>query len=61
MADKGNRCGNKHRFHEHSIGAGLTRKICSGCGLLQIGQGPKVVLTDNPWEETSPPLFVKAS
>jgi hypothetical protein len=61
MAEKRKSCGTNHRFHEHSIGAGLTRKICTGCGLLQIGQGRRAVLAENPWEGPAPALFVQAS
>ncbi len=61
MADKRKSCGNNHRFHEHSIGAGLTRKVCSVCGLLQIGQRRRVALAEDSGEATAASLFVKAS
>jgi hypothetical protein len=61
MADKRKSCGTNHRFHEHSIGAGLTRKICTACGVLQIGQGRRAVLGEGPWADQARSLFVKAS
>ncbi len=61
MADKRKSCGNSHQFREHSIGAGLTRKICTGCGLLEIGQGRRVVLVEEDWDSEVASLFVKAS
>jgi hypothetical protein len=60
MAGKRKSCGTNHRFHEQRIGAGLTRRICTGCGLLQIGQGRKAVLAENPWEGATSTLFVQA-
>ena len=48
MSGKRNNCGTDHRFREHGIGAGLTRRICTGCGLLEIGQGRKSVLAEDP-------------
>jgi hypothetical protein len=61
MAGKRKSCGANHRFREHSIGAGLTRRICTGCGLLEIGQGRKAFLAEDPWEGKAPSIFVKAS
>lgn len=61
MVERRKGCGTNHRFHEHSIGAGLTRKICTGCGSIQIGQGRRVALVDDPWEDKVSALFVKAS
>jgi hypothetical protein len=46
MAGKRKNCGNEHSFREHGIGAGLTRRVCTRCGLLGIGQGRRSVLAD---------------
>jgi len=61
MGDKRKTCGSNHRFREHNIGAGLTRKICVECGVLQIGQGRRVDLTQDPWHGKALSLFVRAS
>ena len=60
MAGKQKKCGTDHRFREHGIGAGLTRRICTGCGLLEIGQGRKPVLAENQWEAGTSSIFAKA-
>ena len=61
MADKRKICRDNHSFREHGIGAGLTRKVCVGCGLLQIGQGRRVVLVEDPWAAHPLSNFVKVS
>lgn len=53
-------CGSDHRFREHGIGAGLTRKICARCGQIQIGQGRRAILTGDSLSDESQPIFVKA-
>ncbi len=60
MAAKRKSCGTSHQFREHNIGAGLTRKICAACGLLEIGQGRRVVLAEDPWEGKVTSLFANA-
>ncbi len=52
MADKRRACSDGHGFAEHSIGAGLTRKVCMRCGAVHIGEQRRTVLTeDEPWGE----------
>ena len=53
MSGKRKRCKETHRFQEHKIGAGLTRKVCVLCGALEIGQGRRTVLAEGPWAEES--------
>jgi len=61
MGNKRRDCDDNHRFREHGIGAGLTRKICVLCGALGIGQGRRAVLIEDPWVERPLPVFEKAS
>ncbi len=60
MASKHKNCGDKHRFREHGIGAGLTRKICADCGVLNIGQGRRAILAEYLRIDSPHPLFMKA-
>jgi hypothetical protein len=60
MAGKQKNCGANHRFREHGIGAGLTRRICTGCGLLEIGQGRKPVLVESPFDTDTSSILTKA-
>lgn len=54
MASKRKSCSKGHRFQEHGIGAGLTRKVCVACGELGIGERrrsitiEKELFSDNP-------------
>jgi hypothetical protein len=41
MSGRRKGCGDNHRFVEHGIGAGLTRKVCVICGELGIGEVPR--------------------
>ena len=60
MSGKRKNCGTDHRFREHGIGAGLTRRICTGCGLLEIGQGRKSVLAEAPRVTDTTSILAKA-
>ena len=60
MGVKRRKCENNHRFREHGIGAGLTRKICVLCGLIEIGQGWKVVLVEDDRSELDLSVFASA-
>ena len=60
MSGKRKSCGTDHRFREHGIGAGLTRRICTECGLLEIGQGRKSVLAEDPWVTDTSSILAKA-
>ena len=60
MAGKHKNCGTDHRFREHGIGAGLTRRICTGCGLLEIGQGRESVLVESPRGTGTSSILAKA-
>jgi hypothetical protein len=44
-------CTNHHRFTEHAIGAGLTRKVCVDCRAVRIGERSRQVLGFDPWED----------
>jgi hypothetical protein len=46
MRSKRRNCANGHRFQEHGIGAGLTRKVCVVCGDLGIGERRRSVSID---------------
>ena len=61
MGTKSKRCGDRHSFREHGIGAGLTRKICSQCGVVQIGEGRRSVLATDLKLQKSLPIFMQAS
>ena len=61
MANKRKKCGNNHRFQEHCIGAGLTRKTCILCGELQIGEKRRSVLALDQQEDTSKAVFAETS
>lgn len=53
-------CDDNHRFKEHGIGAGLTRKVCVLCGTLRIGEGRRSVLVEDVWADEPISLFAKA-
>jgi hypothetical protein len=61
MSNRRRDCDDKHRFQEHGIGAGLTRKICVLCGALEIGEGRRAVLVEDPWVERPLPVSARAS
>ena len=56
MSGRRKRCGDDHRFQEHSIGAGLTRKVCVICGELGIGETPRAISIDKDLFITTPAL-----
>lgn len=60
MGSKGRKCGDQHRFREHGIGAGLTRKVCVECGVVNIGEGRRSVLATDLKIPAPLPVFVQA-
>ena len=60
MGVKRSGCDENHRFQEHGIGAGLTRKVCILCGVLRIGEGRRSVLVEDVWTDKPVSLFVNA-
>lgn len=60
MGVKRSSCGENHRFQEHGIGAGLTRKVCVLCGALRIGEGRRSILVEDVWADKPVSLFVRA-
>jgi hypothetical protein len=56
MSGRRRSCGDNHRFQEHGIGAGLTRKVCVMCGELGIGEAPRFIAIEKELSTAEPAL-----
>lgn len=61
MAEHRRNCSKGHRFAEHGIGAGLTRKVCKDCGVVKIGESRRFVISEVQWEHPLDGIFASAS